>query len=421
MLNLKEALKQVKEYRQGLINRNFDISIFDKVLELNKKRGKLMSEAQLKKAELSQFSKKFVLVKNNPEELTKLKKQIEEEKAKYLKLEKQVENISQKVDKLLLSIPNIPLPIVPIGKDEMSNKVIKCHDNLGRGLVAKVLPHYEIAQKLDIIDLPRATKLSGSRFVLYKGLGAKLTRALQNFMLDEHLKKGYVEFATPVLVKPEMLYGTGQLPKFKEDLFALEGLKQYLIPTAEVTLTNIYNNEIVDLSSPICLTGFTECFRSEAGSGGKDTKGIIRNHQFKKVELVKLVNAEQAWDEYVKTVEDAKNILELLQIPYREVRLCTGDLGFSSRTTIDLELWMPSEIKYREVSSISYFGDFQGRRAMIRYKNKNGENEYAHTINGSGLAIDRVIASLLENYQNKDGSITIPEKLIPYMGCKEIK
>lgn len=422
MLNLKYILDNVEKVRLGLKNRNFNIEIFDKLVELGTKRGKYMFKAQQKKAELSQFSKQFAKLKNNPEELQKLKENIENVKKEEELLEKSASILDTKVEELLLSIPNIPLDIVPIGKDENSNQIIKCHDKLGRGLIAGVLPHYEIGKKLDIIDLERAVKLSGSRFVLYKGLGAKLTRALQNFMLDQHLDRGYIEFATPVLVKPEMLYGTGQLPKFKEDLFALEGLSHYLIPTAEVTLTNIYNNEIINLSKPMKMTGFTECFRSEAGSGGKDTKGIIRNHQFKKVELVKLVNEKDAWKEYEKTVEDAKNILELLGIPYREVRLCTGDLGFSSMHTIDLELWMPSEIKYREVSSISYFGDFQGRRAKIRYKNEKGENQYAHTINGSGLAIDRLVASILENYQNKDGSITIPEKLVPYMnGIKEIK
>ncbi|WP_406615254.1 serine--tRNA ligase [Mycoplasmopsis hyopharyngis] len=422
MLNLKFVLDNEEKVRQGLKNRNFDLKLFEKLIEVGNKRGTYMHKAQLKKSELSKFSKEFGQFKNDPEKLAKIKKEIEDVKKDLETLEKKASSYDEEVEKLLLAIPNIPLDIVPIGKDENSNQVIKCHDKLGRGLIAGVLPHYEIAKKLDIIDLERAVKLSGSRFVLYKGLGAMLTRALQNFMLDQHLKRGYTEFATPVLVKPEMLYGTGQLPKFKEDLFALEGLQHYLIPTAEVTLTNIYNNEIVDLTQPICLTAFTECFRSEAGSGGKDTKGIIRNHQFKKVELVKIVSEKDAWNEYEKTVEDAKNILELLGIPYREMKLCTGDLGFSSMHTIDLELWIPSEIKYREVSSISYFGDFQARRAMIRYKNEKGENQYAHTINGSGLAIDRLVASILENYQNKDGSISIPEKLIPYMnGIDKIK
>ncbi|VDR41811.1 seryl-tRNA synthetase [Mycoplasmopsis caviae] len=317
---------------------------------------------------------------------------------------------------MLIRIPNISLDDVPLGKDEKQNKVLKNHDNLGRGLVSGVLPHYTIASNLNIIDLERAVKMSGSRYVIYKGLGARLARALMNFMLDLHVKNGYEEYSVPFIVKPEILFGTGQLPKFKEDLFALEDTKNYLIPTAEVPLTNYYNNEIIDLSKPIRMTAFTECFRSEAGSSGKDTKGIIRNHQFKKVELVKIVS-EKDWEaEFNQMLEQAKLVLDELELPYRELLLCTGDLGFASRKTIDIEVWLPSEIKYREISSVSYMGDFQARRAMIRYKNEDGENVYAHTMNGSGLAIDRLIAAILENYQNKDGSITIPKKLVPYMG-----
>lgn len=263
-------------------------------------------------------------------------------------------------------------------------------------------------------------KLSGSRFVVFKGAGSKLARALQNFMLDLHTANGYKEYSVPVLVKPEILFGTGQLPKFKDDLFFMEQTNMYLIPTAEVPLTNLYNNEIIDLSQPVRLTGFTECFRSEAGSGGKDMKGIVRSHQFKKVELVK-ITSEKDWKfEFKQMLEQAKLVLEELELPYRELQLCTGDLGFSSRTTVDLEVWLPSELKYREISSVSYMGDFQARRAMIRYRDDNNEVKFAHTMNGSGLAIDRLIAAILENYQNADGTVSIPKKLIPYFGSDKI-
>lgn len=416
MLNLKYVLENEKKVKEALKNRNFDLKQFNELIKEANKRGKLMFEAQSKKAELTKFSKEFAANKNNKTKLAKLQKEVAAIKKEQVALEEAARNIEKKVNDILIRIPNISMEDVPLGKDENQNKVIKNHDKLGRGLVSGVQPHYVVAKDLDIIDLERAVKMSGSRFVIYKGLGARLARAIMNFMLDLHTKNGYEEYSVPVIVKPEILFGTGQLPKFKEDLFALEDAQSYLIPTAEVPLTNYYNNEIIDLSKPIRMTAFTECFRSEAGSSGKDTRGIIRNHQFKKVELVKIVS-EKDWEaEFNQMLEQAKSVLEELEIPYRELLLCTGDLGFSSRKTIDLEVWLPSEIKYREISSVSYMGDFQARRAMIRYKNENGENVYAHTMNGSGLAIDRLIAAILENYQNKDGSITIPKKLVPYMG-----
>ncbi|UUD35415.1 serine--tRNA ligase [Mycoplasmopsis caviae] len=416
MLSLKYILENEKKVKVALKNRNFDLKTFNELIKEANKRGKLMFEAQSKKAELTKFSKEFAKHKNDKVKLSELQKQVAIIKKEQVKLEEEAKNIEKKVDEMLIRIPNISLDDVPLGKDEKQNKVLKNHDNLGRGLVSGVLPHYTIASNLNIIDLERAVKMSGSRYVIYKGLGARLARALMNFMLDLHVKNGYEEYSVPFIVKPEILFGTGQLPKFKEDLFALEDTKNYLIPTAEVPLTNYYNNEIIDLSKPIRMTAFTECFRSEAGSSGKDTKGIIRNHQFKKVELVKIVS-EKDWEaEFNQMLEQAKLVLDELELPYRELLLCTGDLGFASRKTIDIEVWLPSEIKYREISSVSYMGDFQARRAMIRYKNEDGENVYAHTMNGSGLAIDRLIAAILENYQNKDGSITIPKKLVPYMG-----
>ncbi|UUM20418.1 serine--tRNA ligase [Mycoplasma sp. 2045] len=416
MLDIKYVLNNEEKVRKNLQNRGFKIEIFDEFVSLAKQRGSVMKQSQDKKSELNNLSKQFGLFKNDKDKLVELKAQIEVVKNEDLTLSNQEQELNSRINELNLQIPNETLEEIPVGEDENQNVIIKEHDKLGRGLVKDVLPHYEVAKNLGILDIERAVKLSGSRYVIYKNNGSKLVRALISFMLDLHTSKGYEEFTTPVIVKDKMLYGTGQLPKFKEDLYKLEGLDEYLIPTAEVTLTNIYNDEIIDLSTPFRATAYTECFRSEAGSSGKDTKGILRQHEFKKIELVKVTSAKDAMVEYEKMVEDAKDVLEKLQIPYRELLLCTGDLGFSSRKTIDLELWLPSEQRYRETSSVSYMGDFQARRAMIRYKNDEGKTEYAHTMNGSGLAVDRVIAAILENYQNPDGSVSVPEVLIPYMG-----
>ncbi|WBP84013.1 serine--tRNA ligase [Mycoplasmopsis edwardii] len=420
MLDIKYILKNSDSVKKSLNSRGFDTKIFDELVEKAQDRGRLMFEAQNKKSELTKLSKLFGQFKNDQAKIQEIKAQIEVIKKEEQELNKSAEDLNNVINEYLLSIPNLPLETVPVGKDENDNVVLETKDKIGRGLVKGVLPHYEIAKKLDIIDIERAVKLSGSRYVIYKNAGSKLVRALINFMLDLHTSKGYSEFNTPVIVNQNILYGTGQLPKFKEDLYKIDNSEQYLIPTAEVTLTNIYNNEIVDLSEPFKATAYTECFRSEAGSSGKDTRGILRQHQFKKIELVKVVNSSTAFKEFELMVQDAKDVLEKLEIPYRSLQLCTGDMGFSARTTIDLELWLPSEERFREVSSVSYMGDFQARRAMIRFRNENNETEYAHTMNGSGLAVDRVIAALLEIYQNEDGSITVPKVLVPYMGGLEV-
>ncbi|WP_117275793.1 serine--tRNA ligase [Mycoplasmopsis edwardii] len=420
MLDIKYILKNSDSVKKSLNSRGFDTKIFDELVEKAQDRGRLMFEAQNKKSELTKLSKLFGQFKNDQAKIQEIKAQIEVIKKEEQELNKSAEDLNNVINEYLLSIPNLPLETVPVGKDENDNVVLETKDKIGRGLVKDVLPHYEIAKKLDIIDIERAVKLSGSRYVIYKNAGSKLVRALINFMLDLHTSKGYSEFNTPVIVNQNILYGTGQLPKFKEDLYKIDNSEQYLIPTAEVTLTNIYNNEIVDLNEPFKATAYTECFRSEAGSSGKDTRGILRQHQFKKIELVKVVNSSTAFKEFELMIQDAKDVLEKLEIPYRSLQLCTGDMGFSARTTIDLELWLPSEERFREVSSVSYMGDFQARRAMIRFRNENNETEYAHTMNGSGLAVDRVIAALLEIYQNEDGSITVPKVLVPYMGGLEV-
>lgn len=419
MLDLKYILNNKNYIIKKLSTRNYDISNIEKIVKLIEKRNQLIFKLEKLLAKKNELSQEIGIQKRNKQNPEKLINEVNLLKEEIDKIELKADKSINKVNELVLQIPNIPYDDVPIGHSDLDNVVIKEHPTLGRGLVKNVEPHYDIAAKLDIIDFSRAVKLAQTRFVLYKKEGAALIRALENFMLDTHIKNGYEEIMPPHIVNSKMLYGTGQLPKFKEDLFKLEGNDLWLIPTAEVPVTNYHYDEILDLSKPKKYVAYTKCFRSEAGSGGRDTRGIIRQHEFHKVELVKVVKQEDGMTEWEKMVNDAKNILELLEIPYREVMLSTGDIGFSSAKTIDLELWIPSEEKYRETSSISICNDFQARRAKIRYRNDEGKTTYAFTMNGSGLAIDRVMAAILENYQNSDGSINIPKVLIPYMNGLE--
>ena len=419
MLDLKYILNNKNYIIKKLSTRNYDISNIEKIVKLIEKRNQLIFKLEKLLAKKNELSQEIGIQKRNKKNPEKLINEVNLLKEEIDQIELKADKSINKVNELVLQIPNIPYDDVPIGHSDLDNVVIKEHATLGRGLVKNVEPHYDIATKLDIIDFSRAVKLAQTRFVLYKKEGAALIRALENFMLDTHIKKGYEEIMPPHIVNSKMLYGTGQLPKFKEDLFKLEGNDLWLIPTAEVPVTNYHYDEILDLSKPKKYVAYTKCFRSEAGSGGRDTRGIIRQHEFHKVELVKVVKQEDGMTEWEKMINDAKNILELLEIPYREVMLSTGDIGFSSAKTIDLELWIPSEEKYRETSSISICNDFQARRAKIRYRNDEGKTTYAFTMNGSGLAIDRVMAAILENYQNSDGSIDIPKVLIPYMNGLE--
>lgn len=413
MLDVKLIQKDLEYVIKKLKTRNVDKEILNRLSVLIKERNKLLfSQSQLN--EQKNIISKQLSNQSNELLLDNAKKI----KEKTKKVDEKLDEIQVELNLLLSTIPNLPHDNVPIGKDENDNKVISIYKNLGRGLVESKKTHYEIGVEKDMIDFVRGAKISGSRFPIFKNDGAKLIRALETFMLDVHTQNGYVEILPPVLVSSKTMFGTGQLPKFKEDLFKIENDDLWLIPTAEVPVTNYFNNEIIDLKNPIKMTSYTLCFRSEVGSGGKDTRGLIRSRQFNKVELVKITNKNDAWKEFELCVKDAEKILELLEIPYQKIILCTGDIGFSSSVTYDLELWLPSEQRFREVSSISYFGDFQARRAKIRYKNNEGKIEFAHTINGSGLAIDRVFAALLEIYQNDDGSIDIPKVLIPYMNGK---
>lgn len=337
-------------------------------------------------------------------------------------LDKELAVIETVIQDFLISLPNLPHEDVPEGKDETENQLVKTYGE-PRIFDFEVKPHWELGENLGILDLTRAAKLAGARFPLYLGNGARLERALINFMLDTHVSEhGYKETLPPFIVNRATMTGTGQLPKFEEELFKLEGWDYFLIPTSEVPMTNIYANEIIDESLLPCkFTAYTPCFRSEAGSYGKDTKGLIRQHQFNKVELVKLTTPESSFEELESLLGNAEKILQLLGLPYQVIALCTGDLGFSAAKTYDIEVWLPSQNKYREISSCSNCLDFQARRAGIRFKRKGGKKpEYVHTLNGSGLAVGRTFAAILENFQNPDGSVTIPEILIPYMGGQKI-
>ena len=419
MLNLKEVVNNIELVKNKLKTRGFNVNAINVINNLAISRTNLMVELQNLEFNRNKISKEIGIIRNKGGNATDLLKKVVNVKSLIENIKIKEKEVNSKIENKLLYVPNLPLDIVPIGSSENDNVEIKEHI-LGRGKIKDVIPHYDIGIKKEILDFKRTVKISGSRFWSYKGKGAKLLRAIQSFMLDEHTKNGYLEFIPPLIVNDNIMIGTGQLPKFKDDLFKLEGRKSYLIPTAEVPLTNLYSNEIIDLSKSKMFTAFTPCFRAEAGSGGKDMKGLIRSHQFYKVEVVKITSKEDLEEEFNKTLNDCKNIIKKLELSYREIMLCTADLGFSSERTIDLEIWIPSENRYRETSSVSSFGDFQCRRAKIRYKDKNGNNQYAYTINGSGLAIDRVIATILEIYQNKDGTITIPKVLVPYMGEEKI-
>ena len=419
MLDIKKIQNNPELYREKLSQRNFDLTKFDELISLFDERKEFQTKIQELEAKRNDLSKQIGKVKSEGGDVQSI---LDEVSAIKNQIQDMNENsdVLNKIEEILLGIPNITRDDVPVGKDEEENVVLSKHDQIGRGEISVPKSHFDIGVEKGIIDFERSVRMSGTRFWSYIGKGARLIRALENFMLDEHAKRGYQEFRVPVLVNSQTMQGTGQLPKFADDLFKIEGRDLWLIPTAEVPLTNFYQDEIIDLNEPKKFTAFTPCFRAEAGSGGKDMKGLIRAHQFNKIELVKLVKEEQVESEFNELLESSKNILEKLELPYQELQLCTGDTGFSSEKTIDLEVWIPSESRYREISSVSTFGDFQGRRAKIRYKDENGKNKTAFTINGSGLALDRTMAAVLENYQNEDGTITVPEVLKKYLDFETI-
>lgn len=416
MLDIKMIRQNVEMVKEKLATRNVDEAKINEFVALDeKRRAELVKVEELKKLR-NDVSGEIAQLKRNKEnaddKIAQMKKVGEEIKA----LDEQIAKIDEELTAIATTLPNLPHESTPIGKDEDDNVEVRRHGTV-REFDFEAKPHWEIAENLGILDFERGAKVSGSRFVFYKGLGARLERAIYNFMLDEHGKEGYTEVIPPYIVNSHSMFGTGQFPKFKEDVFQLANTDLTLIPTAEVPLTNYYNGEILEEADlPVYFTALSPSFRSEAGSAGRDTRGLIRLHQFNKVEMVKLTKPEESYNELEKMTQNAENILQKLNLPYRVVALSTGDMGFYAAKTYDLEVWIPAQDTYREISSCSNCEDFQARRAMIRYRDENGKVQYLHTLNGSGLAVGRTVAAILENYQNEDGSVTIPEVLVPYMG-----
>lgn len=417
MLDPKLIRSDPAAVRTGLKDRGADVSPVDKFLAVDADWRKLTAQIDEGKAQQNAASEQIAALKKNKQDASALLAEMKKLSARIKAIEEERAAVEGRLNEIVMLLPNIPQAAVPIGRDSGNNKEVRTWGEK-RKLDFKPLPHDEIGKKLGILDFDRAAKISGSRFVVYKGLGAALERALISFMLDFHIKgHGYTEVLTPVMVKPEALRGTGQLPKFEEELFKCRDDELYLIPTAEVSVTNLYAQEIMPPGTlPIKHVAYTPCFRREAGSYGKDVKGIIRQHQFNKVELVKFVEPEKSYEELESLTHDAEEVLQKLNLPYRVVELCTGDLGFAAAKTYDIEVWFPSENQYREISSCSNFESFQARRAGIRYrKDKDSKPEFVHTLNGSGLAVGRCFAAILENYQKADGTFDIPEALKRYL------
>lgn len=420
MLDIKRIRTNKEEVIESLNSRFGNYNI-DKVLELDEKRREIIFEVENKKARQNEVSKQVPKLKKDGVDVSELFKEMKALSDEIKELDVKVKDLDEEIRKELLSIPNTPNKDIPIGKSDEDNVEIRKFLE-PKKFDFEVKAHWDLGVDLDILDFERAVKISGSRFSVFKGLGAKLERALINFMLDLHSGQGYEEVGVPVLINRNSMYGTGQLPKFEDDMFYVPSKDLFLAPTAEVPVTNLLANEILEFEKlPTYYTAFTYCFRQEAGSAGRDTRGLIRNHQFDKVEMVKFVNPENSYDELEKLTNDAEEILKLLEIPYRVVCLCTGDIGFSSAKTYDIEVWMPSYGRYVEISSCSNFEDFQARRANIRYRDTDGKVKFVHTLNGSGLAVGRTFAAVLENYQREDGSIEIPYVLRKYMGLDEIR
>jgi len=422
MLDIKIIRENPDKVNELLKRRNSLLSI-DEVIDIDKQRREVQLKADNLRADRKRISQEIGKSKKQGKDTSEIEDQVRKIGDEIKQLEILEAELNETQRNILLNIPNIPDEEIPVGKNEADNVVIKTVGEIP-AVSFQIKPHWEIGLDLDIIDFERGVKISESRFTIYKGAGARLERAIINFFLDLHTTKhGYTEILPPFLVNSSAMTGTGQLPKFKEDMYKCEDEDLYLIPTAEVPLTNIYMNEILrEEELPLYLTAYTRCFRREAGSAGKDTRGLIRQHQFNKVELVKLCTPETSKEEHQKLTENAEKVLEMLELPYRTVMLCSGDIGFSAQKCYDLEVWMPSSNTYREISSCSNFGDFQARRANLKYRSKiTNKAEFLHTINGSGLAAGRTFAAILENYQQEDGSIKIPDVLQSYFGSDKIK
>jgi seryl-tRNA synthetase len=422
MLDIKFIRENIQVVKTGLERRNGKFPDLDDLLEQEEERREGLQESEQLKNKKKILSAEVGKLKQQGQDASKQMDEVKNLNVFIKELDEKVEGLETIIHEKLLGIPNLPDENIPDGMDESSNKFIR-EWGTKPSLKGEPLNHVVLGEKLGLIDLKRAAKISGARFAVYRGMGATLLRGLINFMVDVQTQEnGYEELYPPFLVNRESLLGTGQLPKFEEELFAMRDDPLFLIPTAEVPVTNFHRDEILEEESlPVCYAAYTPCFRREAGSYGKDTQGLIRQHQFDKVELVKFSNADESEKELEKLVQNAESILKKLNLHYRVMELCVGDLGFSATKTYDLEVWLPSQNTYREISSCSNFTDYQARRAKIRCKKKTGgKPEFVHTLNGSGLAAGRLFVAILENYQNADGTVTVPEAIRPYLQGREV-
>jgi seryl-tRNA synthetase len=418
MLDMKFVRSNPEIIRASLTKRNSSIELINTFLTVDTERREKLVRAEQMKNRRNIVSEEIGRLKKAGQNAQELVLEMRETSQKIKEIDEEVRGIEEKLASILLTIPNIPHESVPVGTDESANREERKWGT-PKKFTFKPQPHWDIGTQLDILDFERAAKVTGTRFTFYKGIGARLERALINFMLDIHTgEHGYIELLPPFMVNRDSMLGTGQLPKFEEDMFHVNKVDYFLIPTAEVPVTNIYRSEILEEEQlPIYYVAYTPCFRAEAGAHGRDTRGLIRQHQFNKVELVKFCHPAVSYEELEKLTANAEKILQLLELPYRVMCLSTGDIGFSSAKTYDLEVWLPSFGTYREISSCSNFEDFQARRANIRFRPAGGgKPEFVHTLNGSGLAIGRTTAAILENYQEEDGSVRIPKVLQPYLG-----
>ena len=421
MLDIKLLRNEPEKIREALKNRCSDLDIAP-AIELDGKRREILAQVEQMKAKQNEITKQIPAMKKAGENTDAIFAEMKELSGEIKELDAKVAEIDENLRDFMLRIPNIPSDKSPIGSDDADNVEIRKWSE-PRSFDFEAKAHWDIGTNLDILDFDRGAKIAGTRFTVYKGLGARLERSVIQYFLNTHTEHGYTEIFPPYMVNRASMTGTGQLPKFEEDAFKVANNGYFLIPTAEVPVTNLHRDEILDGTKlPVKYCAYSACFRAEAGSAGRDTRGLIRQHQFNKVELVKFAKPEESYKELESLTNDAERLLQGLGIPYRVVCLSTGDLGFSSACTYDIEVWMPSYQRYVEISSCSNFEDYQARRANIRYKeNPKDKAQFVHTLNGSGLAVGRTVAAILENYQNADGTVTVPEALVPYMGTDIIK
>ncbi|WP_337983049.1 serine--tRNA ligase [Lysinibacillus sp. C5.1] len=422
MLDIKRVRDNFAEIKEMLLTRNEDLGNLDDFEALDTKRRELIAKAEELKAERNKVSEQISVMKRNKENADEVIARMRQVGDEIKELDTQLNEVEDRFKDMMMRLPNVPHESVPVGTTEDDNVVEYTWGEVPT-FDFDIKAHWDIATDLQIVDFERGAKVAGSRFLFYRGLGARLERALMSFMMDLHAEEhGYEEMLPPVIVNRDSLTGTGQLPKFEEDVFKLDDTDYFMIPTAEVPVTNFYRDEILPFEVlPQGFAAYSACFRSEAGSAGRDTRGLIRQHQFNKVELVRFVKPEESYEQLELLTGHAEKVLQLLGLPYRKLKMCTADLGFTAAKKYDLEVWIPAQNMYREISSCSNFEDFQARRANIRFRREpNAKPEYVHTLNGSGLAIGRTVAAILENYQQADGSVAIPEVLVPYMGGKKV-